>query len=282
MPSNKNTQMVQRQLTQLLESKQETLQALMPQGFDAKRLLKIAIVAVNENPEIATCSPFSVYRSVAQAMQLGLEPGKASGEAYLIPYKGECTFQASYRGWLKIARGPNVRQIHAAVVYDKDNFRFSEAPKTVLHEPNLDGDRGKLRGAYAVAYDHEGRVFDATWVTADELKKANDLSKNSPAWKNWGDEMRKKVAIKRLCKTLPLDTRGKKLVQIEAGQDAGSLIDPDIDTAEDIIEAGPLRETNPRTESAKKALRAKADEPEDDFDYGPPPMSDEELEMLNG
>src|SRR5689334_17561934 len=58
----------------------------LPRHLNADRMARVALTCFRQNPQLAQCEPTSVFASVIQAAQLGLEPG-LNGRAYLIPYK---------------------------------------------------------------------------------------------------------------------------------------------------------------------------------------------------
>lgn len=211
----------------------EMVRAILPDDMDAERMVAIAVSAVLDNEKLAECEPKSILAAVMQAGRLGLEVGGLAGEAYLIPYKIKgvltCTFQAGYKGWLRIIRSAKVEHVRAAVAYEKDHFRFSEEPLSVEHEPLIasKGKRGALICAYATARTPKGELFDATYVTPDELEQVRE---DTPAWRDWTDRMRRKTAIKRLASQLPLRHQSARAVnQLNA-----------IEHSED-VDAGPAR-----------------------------------------
>jgi DNA-binding winged helix-turn-helix (wHTH) protein len=75
------------------------------------------------------------------------------GEAYPVPYGNQCTFIPGYRGLVKLARqSGEVKRIETNVVCEHDQFTFEEGSTfKLVFKRKLDGDRGKPRGAYALA-----------------------------------------------------------------------------------------------------------------------------------
>jgi len=209
---------------------------------EAARVVKTAIVQIMANPTLAKCEPLSVFRAVAQAAQLGLELGQ---EAHVIPYGGQATMQADYKGLMRLAVGNGIAKVRGDVVYAADGFDYTREPLSLKHKPHLGDDRGDFRLAYAVAYDTEGRQIEATIILASELARLQSKSR-SPAWKEWPDRMRIKSAIKRCCKHLPLNTRAARLIRIEDNADAGQFVDPEIDDLGKVIDAPRLEEGSHR------------------------------------
>jgi recombinational DNA repair protein RecT len=72
------------------------------------------------------------------------------------------------------------------------------------HVPVIGNDRGPQIGVYARAV-LQGGIVKFMYMNMDDVNKAKEASraKNSPAWKNWPEEMARKTVVKRFCKLLP-------------------------------------------------------------------------------
>jgi len=106
----------------------------------------------------------------------------------------------------KIRQSGDLATLHAAVVYEKDNFRYwvDSNGQHIEHEPVLFGERGKPIGVYAMAKTKDGSIFIQPLSIAEVDKiRAVSRSKDSGPWVSWWDEMAKKSAIRRLSKYLP-------------------------------------------------------------------------------
>lgn len=243
--SNKQQALAKRnpigELATFLDGRKGEITKVLPEGLSVERVIKTAVMAAMENPDIGQrCTPLSIYRSVVQASLMGLTVGSGFNEGYFIRYGDSCTFRASYLGWSKVAiRSEGIDLIRASVVYTNDDLDISEQPPEVHHKPRwVSGSRGDVVGALACAYTirhgADGRpchdLVDFTFVPPEDLaaaKKLADQRKESPAWKSWPNEMRKKVAIRRLCKLLPRNEALSKLTHIENNADQGVVDIPD-------------------------------------------------------
>ncbi len=224
------------ELSLFLEGRKGEIQKVLPAGLSVERVIKTAVMAAMENTDIGhKCSAISIYRSVVQASLMGLTVGSGFNEGYFIRYGNACTFRASYLGWTKVAiRSDGIDMIRASVVYSNDDLELSEQPPSVLHRPRWDGGkRGDVVGALACAYtmrDGRHELYDFTFVPPEDLDAARaqaDRVKQSPAWRSWANEMRKKVAIRRLCKMLPRNEALGRLTRIENNADDGVVDVPD-------------------------------------------------------
>lgn len=229
------------ELAVFLEGRKQEISKVLPEGLPVDRVIKTAVMAAMENPDIGLrCTPLSIYRSVIQASLMGLTVGSGFNEGYFIRYGDACTFRASYLGWSKVAtRSEGVDLIRASVVYSNDQLDISEQPPAVFHKPMWKGGtRGDVVGAIACAYTltqtADGKthhaLYDFTFVPPEDLAAAKaqaDKGRESPAWRSWPNEMRKKVAIRRLCKLLPRNEALGRLTRIENAADQGVVDIPD-------------------------------------------------------
>ena len=228
------------ELVRFLESKSMEVAKVTPADRSVDEMVKMAVIAVTDSPKVLDCSPVSIYRSFMQTCQMGLSLSPILNEAHLIPYGGTCTLQVGYRGWIKLAKeSGEIQDIYAEVACENDEFKVTKglAPD-LIHE--LATIRGVPTHVYAVALFKNGYArFEV--VPWSDIEKAKNLSKRggktNPAWAMWAEEMAKKVAIKRLVKTLTLGSNLARAAAIEHKANDGVFIDPEVDDIEDFIEA---------------------------------------------
>ena len=230
-----------KELVEFLESKSLEVAKVTPADRSVDEMVKMAIVAVTDNAKVLECSPISIYRSFMQTCQMGLSLSPILNEAHLIPYGGTCTLQVGYRGWIKLAKeSGEVQDIRAVTVYENDEFSVTHGLKPDITHIMATGARGIPTHVYAVADFKNGyQRFEV--VPWSDIEKAKQLSKRgnkvNPAWAMWADEMAKKVAIKRLVKTLTLGSNIARAAAIENKANDGIFVDPEVDDVEDFIEA---------------------------------------------
>ena len=74
----------QKQVTEFrdyLEVRKAALGAIVPKHLNLDRVMRVALAAYSKTPKLMSCSIDSVYQSVRQAAEMGLEPGGALGHA---------------------------------------------------------------------------------------------------------------------------------------------------------------------------------------------------------
>lgn len=182
----------------------ESFAKVLPKTFTPERIITLALVAATKTPQLLDCTPESIALSVVRVAQWGLEIGTT---AHLVPFKGQCTPIADYKGLIQLMiRSGHVRDVKAYAVYRNEHFRATAGARPVLeHDPIMtETARGPLVAAYAVAWLRGGHP---TWevMTRDEIDaiRKRARSGNSEAWREHYDEMAKKTAIRRLAKRMP-------------------------------------------------------------------------------
>lgn len=192
-------------IAQYLELLAPQLERALPgaRPGDGDRIARIALTLIRKTPKLAECSPASFAASLMTASQLGLDLG-VEGEAYLVPYKRECTLIVGYRGYTKLFwQHPMARHIDAQAVYENDDFDYAYGLNPFLRHKPARENRGKVIYFYAVASLSTGA---STFVvlTPDEVKTLRNgkvgPSGDIPDPQLW---MERKTAIRQMVKTLP-------------------------------------------------------------------------------
>lgn len=220
-------------LKNLLEQRKGAIAAVLPTHMTPERLIKISLVAASRNPALLACSPESIFSSLMDASQLGLEPFTGLNLSYIIPYKNgrtgvsEAKFIPSYRGMLELARrSGQIKSIDSDIIYEHDKWEIEKGLSSKLvHIPNFTiKDRGKPLLVYSIAkFKDDGYQF--TIMTIDQVEKIRSKSKsaNSGPWVDFWEEMAKKSCLKSLLKLCPMGIELAKAVAkdnaVESGDD---------------------------------------------------------------
>jgi recombination protein RecT len=232
-------------LVGLIQKFEPQIKAALPKHITPERMTRIVMTEVRKNPQLAECDKASFFGAVIQCAQLGLEPGTGLGHAYLLPYRNkgsmECQLIIGYQGMIDLAERSGKVTIDAHVIYEKDEFSFTLGLEpSINHVPYFgDGDRGHVKGAYAVARYADGRSKFRVLSRAD-IDAARDASKsgksNYSPWASHYDEMARKTAIRRLFKMLPKSPeslmatveRLESSVDVDESQDLDNVFEADV------------------------------------------------------
>ena len=211
-----------------LDTMRSQLGLVLPPHITIERLARLAINAVQQNPDLLRCNRKSLYAAIMRSAQLGLEPDGVLGQAYLIPFKGVVQFIPGYKGLITLARNTGeVSSIRVEAVFHGDHFRVvNHQDPAFEHEPDIDGERtaAKVRAFYALARFRDGSTH-FEWMSKREVDAIRERSpgKNSEPWRVHYVEMGKKTVIRRLCKFLPMDVQ-RAAARQEAFEERGEVV----------------------------------------------------------
>jgi len=193
-----------------VKAREQTFASLLPKGMDSNWFLGEVKVALARTPKLLECDNLSVFDSLTTCAQLGLSPSGRLGSAYLIPYNGKCQLVVGYKGLVDLAyRSGDVVGFGAQVVYDEDDFSYSEGFGLTIHQHVRSEEEkpgalryvyawANMRGGYTVSVLMLRREVEAIKARAPGARKAGGPWDTDPA------EMWKKTALRRLIKLLPL------------------------------------------------------------------------------
>ena len=196
----------------------ETVAQLLPAGVDVDRFLRATISAVNGAPALLRCDADSIISAVGEAARLGLEVGGPLAEAWIVPRKGRAVFTPGVRGLVKLAHKgqPRISSIDPVVVYEGDFFKpVRGTTPGLIHEESLAAERrdDKLVAVYVVVAWRDNAPPKFEWMSRAEVDKvaAASSSKDEAGnptgpWVAWYAEMAKKSVVKRIVKTIPMET----------------------------------------------------------------------------
>lgn len=215
-------------IADMIKTLEPEIKKALPSVITPERFTRMALSALNNNPQLMECSQMSFLAALMQSAQLGLEPNTPLGQAYLIPYKNkgklECQFQIGFKGVIDlIYRNENVQTIQAHCVHENDVFTYSFGLNPKLeHVPSVDenGNRGEITHVYALyKLSNGGFGFDVLSkqdVDRHAEKYSKSFDSSFSPWKTDYASMAKKTVVKKLLKYAPLKTDVIRAVSTDA------------------------------------------------------------------
>jgi len=207
--------------------------AALPKHIKTEQFLRVCMTAMSKNPTLYDCTPRSIFGSMLQLAQVGLEPDLL-GQAWLIPFRNnkkeitEVQIIFGYQGLADLAtRDGRVKYITTGMVYAKDQWSYSYGSgeaETYTHVPSEEDDPGPPRCVYAKAKFSSG---DERFVVLlprevrEHAKHSMAYRTNSGPWKTHPEPMWRKTAVLVLCKLLPKSVELATAVQLESMDEAG-------------------------------------------------------------
>lgn len=231
---------------------------VLPRHMTADRMIRVALTATMKTPKLLQCTADSLTRCMLDCSALGLEPD--GRRAHLIPFEDKrnnvtiCTLIIDYKGLVELAmRSGLVSYLYADVVREGDLFEFSlgeikrHVPWFLRRDDEKPAEAGHDIAVYAYARMANGASAVAV-MSIDEVYSIRDSSQGWQAFKKgftkknpWDpsdwvseQEMKKKTALRRLCKMMPLSPEFRDAVEKDDASD-----DP-IEKAVNVTPAAPL------------------------------------------
>ncbi|QIN94365.1 RecT-like DNA pairing protein [Arthrobacter phage Abba] len=192
-------------------------QMAMPKGAEAMQLVRDAITVVRQTPRLLEVDKTSLLGSLMTCAQLGLRPGiGALGHAWIIPFKGQAQFILGYQGMIELAnRAGEIEGLVARTVHERDVFDIDYGSDTLVHKPNMKGDRGDVIGYYAKFYRKGSNRPTFEFMTLSDMKAHRDqfaMAKNRQGqiigpWRDHFDAMGLKTVVRKVMKWAPRSTQ---------------------------------------------------------------------------
>ena len=183
---------------------QEKLQEFL--GQDTNRYVKSVMSEIVKR-KLTHCSSLSIFQSVKQAVDLGLEIDNRQ-HAHLIPRGNECTFMIGYRGFIySIKKYIPSANIVANIVKEGDLFSIKKIndKEEFIHEvKDPFAGQDKIIGGYCyISYINEGKeISKIETLSIQEINKIKNVAKSKDIWNTWFEEKMKVAIIRRGCKIL--------------------------------------------------------------------------------
>lgn len=239
------------------------IDAVRSTPLNPERFIRIMSNAVMRNKDLAKCTPISLFGAMMASAFLGLEPNTPLQHAYLLPFNNrkkiqdeygkdkwidnvEIQFIIGYKGYKELAhRSGDVRNIHADVVYEGDEFDFAYGSKQFLHHKPQRAPRDGRKPLWGYCYVSLKDGFVPQLVLPiEEIDKAKQsssayryahsvmLDKGDKAkawletpWVKYEHDMRTKTAVRRLFSSgdVPISVAMAEAIGLDIGAESGRI-----------------------------------------------------------
>jgi recombination protein RecT len=222
-----------RQIRDTLEAMRPEFARILGDAIGTDRFVRVALTEIRSNPSLAACSEASVLGALMTCAQLNLTPGRAQGEAWLVPFNGECQFILGYKGMLRLAwQSGRLVSFTAQAVRENDEFDFAFGLDPYLrHKPTIG--HGQAYTWYAAArLTGGGSAFEVMFREDVERHRLRSRSRDNGPWKTDYDAMARKTVIRQLAKFLPMSAEFSTALAHDGGVRRDSSPDALYDASE--------------------------------------------------
>lgn len=211
-----------------VEAFQSSGEIVIPKDYIPANALKSAYIILSETKNkdgksaLEFCTKESVAQSLLKMVVMGLSPLKKQCDFIMYGNRLECGIE--YTGNIVLAkRYGGLKNINASAIFKGDEFDFEIDVKTgrkVInkHKQTLDSLGSKeVIGAYAVMEFIDGS-FDCEIMSINQIKDSwnqGSMKGNSPAHRNFPDQMSIKTVINRACKLLIRGSNDNFMIESE-------------------------------------------------------------------
>ena len=192
---------------------QEAGELNLPANYSAGNALKSAMLILqetkdrNDKPVLEVCTRASIASALLDMVIQGLSPMKK--QCAFIAYGSKLLMQREYHGTIALAkRFGGVKEVTSNCIFEGDEFEYEINPSTgrvtiLKHKQKFENiDLNKIKGAYATLILKDDSTYSEV-MSMPQIKQAwmqGATKGQSPAHKNFPDEMAKKTVIGRACK----------------------------------------------------------------------------------
>ena len=198
----------------LVEKMEGQFKMVLPPHVSPEKFIRVLLTAAQDEPRLIE-DRASFYSAALKCATDGLIPDKR--EAAIVLFGGKAQYLPMIAGVLKKVRNSGeLESITAHVVYDNDEFEYELGDnERIVHRPNLTGERGKPKLAYAIAKTKDGGVYREIMSEAqiDDVRKVSRAKDSGPWAGAFADEMRRKTVLRRLAKRLPMSTDLEQVIR---------------------------------------------------------------------
>ena len=206
----------EKQITDIVFNKVVDLQARgaidFPNNYSVGNALKSAYLMLQQattrdkKPVLQACTQESIANSLLDMVVQGLNPAKQ--QCYFIPYGNQLTLSRSFLGTIALTkRLKGVKDVVAYPIYKNDKLDIGFdilTGKTKINEfkPSLVHNIQDLIGALGIIVGEKEPLY-IEYMNMEQIKNAwnqGTMKGNSPAHKNFPDQMAIKTVINRICK----------------------------------------------------------------------------------
>lgn len=176
-----------------VQKKFEDLLGKKSQGF-----ISSVLQVVNSNRSLKNANPISIYTAAATAAALDLPINQSLGFAWIVPYKGNASFQMGWKGYVQLAlRTGQYKRINVVKVYE-GQFKSYNALTEELNADFSQPSKGKVIG-YAAYFKLTNGFEKLVYWDVETVRshgKRYSKSFNNGPWKTDFDAMAMKTVLK--------------------------------------------------------------------------------------
>jgi recombination protein RecT len=223
----KKPQSPQDVISGMIKAEMPRIQRLIQNPTMTQRFGQLAMMEIRRNPKLFECDPMSILACLMTSASLGLQLG-VGGQAYLIPFKGECTFVPGWKGLMSLMHRTKAADVWTDVVRDGDYFKayYGSRPGIEHEKKGSRADKvthfyacGKVRGA-------EYPVIDV-WSMEEILEHRSRFNKSGDKHYSYKspegmEAYGRKIPLLQVLKYMPVSFEMEQAADLDAAAEMGT------------------------------------------------------------
>ncbi|RKP44708.1 recombinase RecT [Pararobbsia silviterrae] len=215
----------QQTLSDFFQKHKAQLEMALPTHLKPDRMMRLALTQFSQNAELAKCDIRTIFASVIVAAQLGLEIG-ITGQGYLVPYKGKCTFVPGWQGLVDLVARAGRAVVYTGVIYSDQKYTFTDGARRdlVIHNETSLDDPLDITHAYAIGWIKGADIpVVELWPIskiARHRDKVNKVGQKHYSFNNW-EMYARKVPLLQVIKYVPKSVELSNAIALDAASEDG-------------------------------------------------------------
>jgi recombination protein RecT len=215
-------------LENLFKANEKQLKAALPEHITPERMIRLALTQFSQNADLAKCDIRTIFASVIVSAQLGLEVG-ITGQGYLVPYKGKCTFVPGWRGLVDLVTRSGRAMVYTGVIYRDQKYTFTDGARRdlVVHNESALDEVGEITHVYAIGWINGVTVpIIELWPIAKVMRhrdKYNKVGAKHYSYNNF-EMYARKIPLLQVIKYLPMSVQLANALEADRAAEEGRNI----------------------------------------------------------
>lgn len=211
----------------MIKAEMPRIQRLIQNPSMTKRFGQLAMMEIRRNPKLFECDPMSILGCLMTSASLGLQLG-VGGQAYLIPFKGECTFVPGWKGLMSLMHRTKAADVWTEVVRSGDYFKAYYGTKPGIEHEKKGSRLDPITHFYACGLVRGAQypVFDV-WTMEEIVEHRSRFNKSGDKHYSYKspegmEAYGRKIPLLQVLKYMPANFEMEQATDLDSAAETGT------------------------------------------------------------
>jgi recombination protein RecT len=230
-------------ISDMIKAEMPRIQRLIQSPSMTQRFGQLAMMEIRRNPKLFECDPMSILGCLMTSASLGLQLG-VGGQAYLIPFKGECTFVPGWKGLMSLMHRTKSADVWTEVVREGDVFKAYYGTTPEIEHEKKGSRMAKITHFYACGHVRGAKhpVFDV-WTMDEILDHRSRFNKSGDKHYSYKspegmEAYGRKIPLLQVLKYMPVSFEMEQATDLDMAAETGTQRIRPNDVIEGVIGEG--------------------------------------------